>query len=749
MAKKISNIDSNGLPKPSKLTDWSKEPSVRDLVADLEAAKPSQQTIVNKITGWEHLRNATGPEAPKASKGRSKVQPKLVRRQAEWRYSALSEPFLGSDKIFSVKPRTFEDTKSANLNEIVLNYQMDNVINKVKFFDDYVHSCVDDGTVIVRVGWERRSHEEKEIVPIFSYLDISDNEELMQELQEAVQLKMENPNGFNDLPEETIAAVEYFLETGIPVNAVIIGEEEIEVTKIDENKPVLRIVNPKNLYIDPSCEGDILQARYIINSFETSKYDLEQAGVYKNLKSINWEGASVLNNPDHYTNTPSDFQFKDNPRKRVVAHEYWGYYDVKGDGKLVCILATWIGDVLIRLEESPFPDERPPFVVVPYLPVKREVFGESDAELLGENQRILGAVTRGMIDLMGRSANSQIGFAKGFLDPLNRKRYEDGDDYEFNTNTPPDIGAFQQKYPEIPRSALEMVNLMNADAESLTGVKSFSGGMSGNAYGDIAAGIRGMLDAAGKREMSILRRLAQGIKEIGVKIIAMNSVFLSDEEFIRITNEEFVRIRREDLKGNFDLIVDIATNEVDNLKAQDLAFMLQTMGPSMDFNMSKIILSEIARLKRMPDLAKAIERFEPKPDPMEERLKELAIEEAMLKNEELKSKIRLNDAKARQAMSDADIKDLDFVETETGTKHARDMERMSQQAEAQSNQAITKGIIELAKQRGEPTDETIEKAIGYNGLAKLLNNSDPRERNLGSQYFDPSQDPALNPRLNF
>src|SRR5690606_2895379 len=115
-------------------------------------------------------------------------------------------------------------------------------------------------------------------------------------------------------------------------------------------------------------------------------------------------------------------------------------------------------------------------------------------------------------------------------------------------------------------------NLQNQEAEALTGIKSFSGGLSGDAYGQVATGIKGMLDAAAKREMAILRRLAKGVSDIGRKIIAMNAEFLSDVEVVRVTNKEFVQINREELAseaGEFDLSVDISTFEVDNAKAQD------------------------------------------------------------------------------------------------------------------------------------------------------------------------------------
>src|SRR4249919_3010209 len=104
-----------------KLTDWEKEPRLCDLVYDLENAKQVQGTQIAKINRWNDLLHVRGAAKPKLVKGRSRVQPKLIRRQAEWRYSALSEPFLGTGKLFKVSPTTFEDGDAARQNELVLN----------------------------------------------------------------------------------------------------------------------------------------------------------------------------------------------------------------------------------------------------------------------------------------------------------------------------------------------------------------------------------------------------------------------------------------------------------------------------------------------------------------------------------------------------------------------------------------------------------------------------------------------------
>jgi hypothetical protein len=227
-----------------------------------------------------------------------------------------------------------------------------------------------------------------------------------------------------------------------------------------------------------------------------------------------------------------------------------------------------------------------------------------------------------------------------------------------------------------------MIGLQNQEAESLTGVKAFSSGLSGQALGNTATGIRGTLDATSKRELGILRRLATCISEAGRKILAMNAEFLSEEETIRITNEEFVQVRRDDLAGNFDLRLTISTAETDNEKAQELAFMLQTMGNSMDPSMGQMLLEEIAMLRKMPALAKRIKEYQPQPNPLEEERASLEVEllRAQVANENAKAQenqvdIQLKMAKTRNLESKSDSEDLTFLERESGADVEKEIQK--------------------------------------------------------------------------
>ncbi len=168
----------------------------------------------------------------------------------------------------------------------------------------------------------------------------------------------------------------------------------------------------------------------------------------------------------------------------------------------------------------------------------------------------------------------------------------------------------------------------------------------------------------------------------------MNSEFLEDEEIIRITNEQFIAINRNDLGGKYDIKLNISTAEADEQKGSELAFMLQTMGNTMPPEMSQMILADIAKLRKMPDLAKRIAEYQPQPDPLAQQKAqlELALLQAQVQNEtakgqenavdvELKSaKTQTELAKARSMHSDSDNKDLDFVDRESGARDMREMD---------------------------------------------------------------------------
>ena len=655
-----------------EMVDWKNIPTLKDLKDNLTEATPSHNNHVSTVN--EYISTLRGELRAKIMEGRSKVQPKLVRKQGEWRYSALEEPFLSTNDMFKVSPVTHADVESARQNELILNKQFRVDIPKVKLINRLVRTAVNTGTVIIKLGWETEKDTVIEEVPVFTK-SLEETYEVLTQMVQAGQIS----------EEESIQ----ILESGQPIQ---IGVESVEIEKEVINRPVVQIRDSRNVIIDPSCEGDIDNAQFIIDKFTTDLSSLKKDGRYHNLDKIEEKNYATVDDTYYHDNdykSDPSFRFTDKPRKKLVAYEYWGYWDIDDSGIVKPIVATWVGDTIIRLEENPFPDKKLPFVVIQYLPPDNEtVYGDSDASLLKDNQDIIGAVSRATIDLIGRSANAQRGVRKDLLDPINRDKFNKGLDYEFNPVSNPKDAIVTSKLPEIPRSALEVIQLQNNEAEALTGVKAFTGGISGDALGSSVGGVRSALDATAKRELGILRRLSEGIKQVGRKIISMNAVWLADEEIIRITDSEFVNIKRSALAGNFDLSLEVSTAEMDNQKAGELSFMLQTTGNTLPFDITKIILCKIADLRKLPDLSKMIQDYTPQPDPFVQEKNRLEIEllKAQISNENAKAQENIVDvqlkaaktqaelAKARLSGSKADEVDLNYLEQSSGLKQERALE---------------------------------------------------------------------------
>ena len=688
-----------GNPKPSDLQpQWKNPPTVNQLEQDVKEAQPDFDVHVNDVSKWLDIRDAK--LKVKIPKGQSKMSPKLVRKQNEWRYAALSEPFLSSEDMYDVDPQTYQDEEAARENAIVINKQFEVDIDRVKFIDEYVRTAVDEGTVFVRVGWDYEEEEVTYLQPIKTKILPPEIQAQVDQAYQAVQIGQMDPMAF----QQMMAQAEQ--------QAIIVDTDEFEeVTEviIKSNKPTLDVCDYDRVMLDPTCEGDMDKAQFIVYQFISSKAELREDPKYSNVEHIMTDVNSdnVLNYADEDI-INSSFQFKDEPRKKLVVTEYWGEWDIHNDGTTIPIVATYVGKVMIRLEENPFPDRKPPFVKVNYLPKRRDVYGgEPDAVLIEEHQDVIGAVTRGMIDLMGKSANAQQGVSANALDPAQKVKFEQGKDFIFNPDVDPSKAFWMATYPEIPQSAMQLIEMHTKDAEEMTSIVPFSAAQQGG-LGNTAAAVRSATDATAKREMGIIRRLSNGLIEIGKKIIAMNQVNLSDEEIIRMTDGQWVNIKRENLAGKFDLRISVSTPEADQEQAQDLGFMLQTIGPNMDPGLQAKILGKIARLKKMPGLAHDIETYQPQPDPAQEKIKMLQIQllEAQLENERAKgtenqadtvlkyAKAETEKAKSRNLNSNSDNQDLDFLQEQAGIKHQRELEKQAQKFDSDIGKEAVKSMLD-------------------------------------------------------
>lgn len=720
MKKNAKPTDIDALVK--NMVNWTNPPTVSKLKGDLRAALPHHEISVKKID--EYLREfdldfneIRERNKKKKVKNKSEFKSRLIRKQAEWRYPSLSEPYLSTPNIFKVVPKTFDDVERAAQNELVLNHQFNNEFDKVALIDNIVRCLVDEGIVILRTGWLYEEAATSTEVPVYEYVESDDPQDIAK-MQRIDQMKSANPEAFESLPEHVLNAYNMSMEQG----KIIVPEDTGEVQVVSEKKvindrPEIVICNYRDTIIDPSCQGDISKAQFVIHEFQTSQSELLKSGIdYKNLDKINFDS--------HTAGTPEvdglgdetieSFNFSDTARKQVTAYEYWGYWDIDNIGVAVPIVATFIDDIMIRLEKNTFAHQKLPFDVIKMMPKRRELYGEPDGALIKDNQDTIGAIMRAAIDTMSSAAAGQKGYVANALSPTNKKRFENGEDYEVSPLiTDIRSAVLPSTTPELPSSVYNMLTLQNQDAESFTGVKAFANsGLSGDSLGSSVGGIRSALDAAGKRELSILRRITQGLKEVAKKVISLNAQFLDSEYVVRITNEEFVEVDTSNLTGSFDLDIDISTVEADNEKASELAFMLQTLGNNAPFDFVKMILVDIAKLRKMHKLAKELEQYEPQPDPIQQRMAELEVKfkEVEIMDLEASAQERMAQAlerraKAQKALAEAGQVELDTIEQETGTKHVREVDKVQSQAV---------GNIALEREKNKLTNNSVDNPQGIN-----------------------------------
>jgi len=629
------------------------------LKLDLQAAEEMKVTNDSKVQ--KRRDTYEGKLYGNEEEGKSKIVPKVAKRQSEWAHATVKDPFVGSPDIVKCNPITFDDTQTARQAEILLNFQFCRQFDRYGFMTKSLKVLDVDATLVVQTGW---LYEDEEV----------------------------------EIEREVVGIDEYGNE--------YVTSEIVTETKVIKNRPTAKVCRSEDVYLDPTCQDNMDNAQFVIYRYETDLSTLRKDGRYHHLDDLLKERSD--DDASEYEVNDGAFKFQDDPRKKMVVYEYWGNYDIDDDGEVEQIVCAWVGDIVIRLEDNPYPDKKPPFIVVPYSSVPFELYGENNMDVIDDHQKVITAVTRGIINNMAQSTNGQVGLKKGSLDPTQRKKFFAGKNFEYNGNQ---ADIWQGSYNQIPSSAFDMLGMMNNEVESLTGIKGFSGGINGNGLGSSATAARGVLDATSVRRLDLVRNLAENlIKPLMRKWMSYNSEFLSDEEVVRITSEKFVEVRRDDLGGKIDIDIAISTAEDNAAKSQELSFLLQTLGNSVPFELTQKVLGKIARLSRMPDLEKELLEFKPEPDPMEQQLKQLEIEklkaeiaaikadtrenlgdeaEKFAKADKIKAETQKILSETEKISSEKDLKDLQFLKEDEqidaivnrenlAIKHAQELEKAEQ-----------------------------------------------------------------------
>jgi len=633
---------------------------------DYTSSEDYHDTWADKRSTW--IAEENGEPYGNEEKGKSTLVSRDIKKVNMQQHSAIIDPFVSGPELVDTHPVTEEDRPTSDQAELLLNYQFCRDFPRYNFVSDAYKVQQREGIVVAKVAWEAEEGEVEEERPVMETTLVP------------------GPQGL--VPQE-----------------IQVGTEMVTVTKLIKNRPTAEVCDNSMLYIDPTCIGDISNAQFVVQRYMSNISKLKSSGLYKNLNKLDALNSSMpyTGEADDYDKRDTnDFSFQDKPRQELEVYEYWGNYDLNDDGIAEAIVCVWVGNTVIRLEENPYPDKQIPFISCAYNSEPFSINGTANADLLSVDQRIKTSIKRAMNNTLDAGTQGQKGYPKGMLDPINAKRFKEGKDFEFNMGEAANIWVGQ--FADIPNSTMNYYQSVSDEISSISGV--IPNGRSGaSALGSSATAASGILGATERREIDISRNLKENLFiPLFRKWHSMNAVFLDDEQIIRITNNEFVTIRRDDLYGNIDIDITVSTPATDVEKANDLSFMLQTMGPTLPFEMTQLILSEIAKLKRMPDLSSQIKEYQPQPNPLAQKREELEIQKLEAEIMERQSRARENQvdmelksakadnerAKSRKTHSDADTTDLDFLRKQSGQDVADAMKE-------QNNKDMNQGMLNRQK----------------------------------------------------
>jgi len=268
-----------------------------------------------------------------------------------------------------------------------------------------------------------------------------------------------------------------------------------------------------------------------------------------------------------------------------------------------------------------------------------------------------------------------------------------GIDFEYNTTM---ADVYQDQYRGLNQSVFNVMAKNEAAAESSVGVTMMNHGTGGNALGSSAAAVNATTSSSAKREMHIVRGVAEDcIIPMLKKFSRYNKEFLSPEEVSAITDKEYIEPKND---NEYDIKMTLESAETRVAKAERTGFVLQTMGPNMPPQAMTVLLARYMKLIGELDVSHMIENPEVSPEEQQAQAKqqahadkmmelELALMEAKVYNEQAKgqenavdvelktAKTETERAKARITNSDSDLKDIDYLEKEAGIPHERELEK--------------------------------------------------------------------------
>jgi len=612
---------------------------------DYKAAKTAKQKgIDDLIADWNDLYYG---KSKVLNKNRSQIVMKEIAKQIEWQKPNITEPFLSTSHPVRVS------SPNRKYAEKYLNSHFTSTFNRDDFIEQLTDVKLREGTAWVRSGWKSTDKTEEYTMTM---------DEILQREDEPTSIINNDDGTFT-----------------------------VEFKVIDENHGTARVCRNEHCFPDPGAKVHA-ELRFFAEKRLVTISELRKTGFYPKEKidelvdKLNEKDGSRQGSLENQRDSDGEqygqdyrHQTEDDPRKKVSIIEYWGYYDLNGDGIAEPVLATWAEneDVDLELTDNPLPRQNIPYYNDVYSKRPFSLWGNALAYFIGDNQKVKTGIVRGILDNMSLANNGQKFIKKGTLDYINFKRMRNGERHIVVNKTD---GIEDGSYNNLPNSIFNTLSMITSETEQLSGVSSGGPALSNDMLAkDDTGGMQ--LTMAQQRMASLVRSTSNLLRKVMVDWVTMAEVFLDNSQIEEIFSEEEQTdyfAFKNSIKTKISLKVGTDVNRT--VKMQQLNMLLQQskqLGETVPPDTFNELVAEMFELFDMYEKAEELRNYKPEPNPMQQKAQMLELQKLELENQKTQVEIQAAQSEienkrmaAHKGMIDAQAGAM-YKESQKGEKDAK------------------------------------------------------------------------------
>lgn len=421
-----------------------------------------------------------------------------------------------------IKPREKSDNESATVMEQLITYDFQVSDFYMKFMD-FVKSLLIYGTAIGKVTWRLIEKKRKFKVP-----DMQPN----------------------------------FQAFGVGIGNKQVGWKGEDKIIAEYDDPYFENCNLLDIFVDPQSldiqDSWVIHRVYRNKNYLKSKMD---QGIYNDevnnlIAEIEKSDESVQGQENQSGSVTKD---KDITRakgtERIELLEWWGDYDIKGDGELRHCLFTLAGNkYLIRKDENPYWHGKNPFIKGVYIPLPNEFYGIGIAEILYGIQHTVNETVNQRIDNISLILNRMFIYKKQTGVDVDKLLSQPGGIMgadELNAIVP-------QLTPDVTASAYRETSELERWAQEADAVTKITMGTVGAGTADTLGGMQIQQATAGNRFM-LYNKIIENLAFIRIvkMFYELNHQYLDQNKVIRIVGEmgmKYATVKPEDILKEYDFI---------------------------------------------------------------------------------------------------------------------------------------------------------------------------------------------------